>query len=118
MQIHNLDFITQLIESGDGFEAKCIFNNNGAIFFRANCQHRDQKAPGISYEDNYKGNALAAMLTPDRFEIRYHARFEDAAVARIMAHMTHVAGLAWLKHSSVTYQGRSLDLGTSSHPRN
>ena len=43
---------------------KMAFNARGAIVFPVSRQHREMKAEGISYEDDYKGNALAAMLAP------------------------------------------------------
>jgi hypothetical protein len=60
---------------------KLVFNSRGAIFFPVDQQHRDQKAPGISYEDDHAGNALAAILSPGRIEIRRHSDFSDAAIA-------------------------------------
>ncbi|MDX9912064.1 MAG: hypothetical protein RBS39_09550 [Phycisphaerales bacterium] len=40
---------------------KKAFNDRGAIVFPASRQHREVKREGVSYEDNYRGNALAAM---------------------------------------------------------
>lgn len=112
MQIHGLEFITSLIESDEGFEAKCVFNRNGAIFFPARQQHRDQKAPGISYEDDYKGNALAAMVTPGKFEIRFHAAYTDADISDIVTSMANSDRFAALTRWRFTYQGRSISLTT------
>ncbi|HPF36999.1 MAG TPA: hypothetical protein P5081_12810 [Phycisphaerae bacterium] len=110
MQITGIEHIRQLLETGEGFEAKCVFNRNGAIFFPAQLQHRDQKAPGVSYADNYKGGAMAAMVTRERFEIRYHERFRDADVAEIVTTMAAIDGLDFLRSCSVTYQGRAISL--------
>jgi hypothetical protein len=52
-----------------GFSAKAVFNQHGVIFFPVDRQHRDQKAPGISYADQSAGNALAVMLSPGMIEI-------------------------------------------------
>ena len=118
MQILGLDYITKLIDAQEGFEAKCVFNAHGAIFFSANQQHRDQKAPGISYEDDYKGNALAAMIAPGRFEIRFHRAFTDADVANIVAVIANTDQLAALKNWDFTYQGRPIaPTPRQSHPR-
>jgi hypothetical protein len=88
--------------------AKLVFNAHGALFLPTTHQHRDHKAEGISYEDDYKGNALAAMLTRGRIEIRYHSAFTDADVARILhALLTH-PDLAPMTHWHATYQGRPL----------
>lgn len=106
MQIIGLDQIRNLIDSGEGFEAKCVFNRSGAIFFPVQQQHRDQKVTGISYEDDYKGNALAAMLTPGRFDVRYHARYSDKDVTAIVTALAAMDGLAFLSQWGWTYQGR------------
>ena len=92
----------------DHFSAKMVFNDSGAIFFRVNQQHCYQKAEGISYEDNYKGNALAAMLAPGKIEIRYHKGFTDQAVAGIIGAVLAHPDLAFMKGWRVTYQGRPL----------
>ncbi len=83
-------------------------NDAGAIFFSADVQHRHQKAPGISYEEEYGGNALAAMLAPGRIEIRYHERFSDARVAQIVRTLLDEPRLAFMRGWQVTYQGRTL----------
>ncbi len=61
-----------------------MFNENGVIFFAAGKQHRDMQTAGISYEDNYKGNALAALLSKGMIEIRYHREFPDGRVSAIL----------------------------------
>ena len=84
----------------------------GAIFFPTAQQHRDQKAPGISYEDDYRGNALAAMLAPGRIEVRYHRDFTDLQVAHIIATLLADPRLSFLCGWRVTYQGPHVG-----HPR-
>ncbi|MFI4917263.1 MAG: hypothetical protein ACIAS6_12255 [Phycisphaerales bacterium JB060] len=66
------------------------------------------KAEGISYEDNYRGNAMAAMLKPDAIEVRYHRDFGDDDVARIIRTLFESTSLSIMSHASVTYQGRSI----------
>lgn len=104
------DFLKSLVVQG-GFEAKMVLNAKGAIFFAVNQQHRSQKVEGISYEDNYKGNALAAMLTPGKVEIRYHKDFSDERVATIMRALLAQPALSFMREWQVTYQGRRLSLG-------
>ncbi len=78
MLIIGADYLTSLLSEGS-FSAKMVFNANGAIMFPVSQEHRDQKAPGISYEDGYQGNALAAMLAPGKIEIRGHRIFRTLA---------------------------------------
>lgn len=92
----------------EGFSAKMVFNNAGAIVFPTDLQHRDQKGPAISYEDNYTGNALAAMLAPEPIDIRYHKEFSDARVTEIVRILLAEPGLAFMRDWQVTYQGRAL----------
>ena len=98
-----LGFVTQV-----GYSAKMVFNEHGAIVFPIHFQHRDQKADHISYEDNYAGNALAAMINAGSIEIRYHRDFSDARVARIMAALRANPQFAFASDWRVTYQGRLL----------
>jgi hypothetical protein len=109
MVLIGVEFMLSLVEE-DHFSAKLVFNESGAIFFRTNQQHCDQKAEGISYEDNYKGNALAAMLAPGKIEIRYHKHFSDNQVASIVASLMEQPILSFMKGWQVTYQGQALSV--------
>ena len=107
MVLSGVELMISLVE-GDYFSAKMVFNDKGAIFFPDSRQHSHQKAAGISYEDNYKGNALAAMLSPGKIEIRYHEQFTDHRVATVMASLMEEPQLSFMKGWQVTYQGRTL----------
>jgi hypothetical protein len=96
--------------TGRVYDAKIVFNARGAIVFPSECQHREIKAEGISYEDDYRGNALAAMLRRDAIEIRFHRDFSDAAVSRIVGQLLSVPALAALATARLTYQGRVLKI--------
>ena len=98
----------QALAAGLVHAAKMVFNERGAIVFPTTRQHREMKAEGISYEDNYAGNALAAMLRRDAIEIRFHRGFDDASVARIIAVLLAAPAFSCLAHPSVTYQGRTI----------
>src|SRR5437867_714130 len=104
MLLSGVELIESLSSQG-GFAAKMVFNETGAIFFPANLQHRDQKASQISYEDNYAGNALAAMLAPGRIEIRNHKDFSDGNVVRIIRTLLAEPRLSFLRGWQVTYSG-------------
>ena len=107
MTIIGLDFLADLREQ-DHFVAKMVINEHGAIFFPVSEEHRDNKCDGISYEDDYRGNALAAMITPGRIEIRFHAEFSDARVRRIVDDLVRRDGLSALADWELVYQGRRL----------
>ena len=109
MFLSGVEFLKSLTSQA-GFSAKMVFNEDGALFFASNLQHRDQKGPQISYEDNYAGNALAAMLAPGRIEIRYHQRFTDRQVAKIIETLLAEPPLGFMRGWEVTYQGRRLDI--------
>lgn len=108
MLILGADTLANWLASSTPFTGKAVFNESGAIFFSAMRQHREMKAEGISYEDDYKGNALAAMLAPGSFEIRFHKAFPDGTVARIVAALVVQTELIALRGWRVTYQGREL----------
>ncbi len=71
------------------------------------------KGEGISYEDNYAGNALAAMIRPGAFEIRYHKSCSDRRVAQIVNAIATETGFEILNTWRVTYQGRLLTIQDS-----
>jgi len=107
MYLSGTELIRGLAEQ-DGFSAKMVFNDKGAIFFPSSQQHRDNKGPGISYEDNYEGNALAAMLSPGKIEIRFHKGFSDERVTNMVRDLLGSPELALMSDWTVTYQGRAL----------
>jgi hypothetical protein len=107
MFLSGVEFLESLASQA-GFSAKMVFNENGAMFFASSLQHRDQKGPQISYEDNYAGNALAAMLAPGHIEIRYPQRFTDRRVADIIETLLAEPLLGFMRGWEVTYQGRTL----------
>jgi hypothetical protein len=108
MQIRGTQYIKPLLAQTH-FSAKMVFNAQGAIIFPVNQEHRNQKAEAISYEDNYKGNALAAMLAPNKIEIRYHQSFTDTQVANIIKSLKQYPKLSFMADWQTTYQGRPLD---------
>lgn len=111
MLLLGLDFLEAQLRQ-PGFSAKAVLNERGVIFFAVHREHRDQKTEGISYADDYAGNALAAMLAPGRIEIRFHRAFNDARVAALVRDLLADPRLAGLRAWVVTYQGRTLHLNT------
>lgn len=97
-----------LLAGGSPREAKMVFNERGAIVFPVSHQHREMKAAGVSYEDDYKGNAMAAMLRRDAIEIRFHQGFKDAEVCRIVAALLALPEFKSMQNARVTYQGREI----------
>jgi len=101
------EILTRL-HSGEILQAKMVFNNQGAILFPVTREHRDAKAEGLTYEDNYAGNALAAMLHRDLIEIRFHKSYNDRDVARMINQLKVMPELALLASMRVTYQGKPI----------
>jgi hypothetical protein len=110
MLLFGVEFLEALAKQ-PGFAAKMVFSDAGALFFASSLQHREQKAPQISYEDDYAGNALAAMLGPGRIEIRYHRDFSDGRVTQIVRTLLAEPRLVFMRGWQVPYQGRPLTIG-------
>ncbi len=105
MHLQGTEFIASA-STQPHFQAKMVFNANGAIFFPVSSEHRDQSGPDIHYADNYKGNALAAMISPGTIEVRFHRDFSDQQVGEILETITNHPSLACVRGFAVTYQGR------------
>lgn len=73
---------------------KFILNDRGIVFFPATQQHRDIKMPGLSYEDDDRGNALAGLVTPERVEIRFHGAFSDERVRGLWSRVLAISEIA------------------------
>lgn len=106
-EYHNVDFIAEEAAQ-EFFSAKMVFNESGIIFFPVDREHRTQKVAGISYEDDYQGNALAAMLAPGRIEVRFHKTFSDGRVAAILRAHLEDDRLSFMRDWRMTYQGRDV----------
>jgi len=109
MYLAGVDYINSLMKQ-ETFTAKMVFNGSGAIIFPVRQEHRDYKADCISYEDNYGGNALAAVLDRGKIEVHYHKKFSDELVSHIMRTLVSQPDLEFMKTWDVFYQGRKLAL--------
>jgi len=88
-------------------DLKFIMNESGIAFFSVKQQHRDVKTHGLSYEDEYKGNAVAGIVSSERVEIRYHSAFSDDHIRRIWSRVI-AAGIPRARLGKVLYQGREI----------
>ncbi len=93
---------------GEIYHAKLVFNHCGFIAFPTSRQHNTMKAEGISYEDNYVGNAMAAILKPGAIEVRFHRDFSDQDVGLILTRLMKTTALATLGPVAVTYKRRPI----------
>ena len=107
MKIRGMETIRFLMER-DGYFVKCIVNSNSVVFFPGTIQHRDMKVEGLSYEDDYLGNAMAAVIKPGKIEIRFHEHFTDEAVRIIFQSVLKDPEMIWARGFRVTYQGRNI----------
>jgi hypothetical protein len=107
--VHGTEHLEEVM-AGRLHDVKMVFNERGAIVFPAKRQHREMKLEGISYEDEYRGNALAAMVRRDAIEIRFHRTYDDRAIARIVSSLVKMPELACLATAQVTYQGRPVTI--------
>ncbi len=105
MQIYDWVGLEQVLGK-DHYQFKAVFNEKGVIFFPASRQHREQKVEGVSYVDGPAGNALAAVISPERIEIRHHPRFPADRVRQIVDEILQDQRLERLRRSVVTYQGK------------
>ena len=108
MYLQSIDYIKEEAAK-PYFSAKMVFNAKGAIFFPVTREHRDMTGPEIRYRDNYLGNAMAAMLAPNRIEIRFHQGFNDSQVAKIIQSLKQQSELSFMSDWEVLYQGRKLN---------
>ena len=87
---------------------KALLNETGIVIFPASTQHAAIKFRGISYEDDYKGNALAVIFDGQKFEIRGHRDFTEDRVRLLVKTLRNLPELSSLTHQLVTYQGKTI----------
>jgi hypothetical protein len=98
---------TELLKERKG-NLKFLLNDSAIVFFPASQQHRDMKLEGLSYEDDYRGNALAGLITPERVEIRFHKAFSDEHVRSIWSRVLSIPEVACAGLGRLYYQGREI----------
>ncbi len=107
MKALGLESIAQEI-STEGYFVKCIINSSTAVFFSGTIQHRDIKREGVSYQDDYSGNAMAATITNGQIDIRFHKNYADDRVEFIFKTLLELPDMNWAEGFSIRYQGRTL----------
>ena len=107
MNVTGADIVRQELEQ-PGYFFKAILNDSGAAFFPGKTEHRTVKVAGLSYEDDYKGNALAAVITDGRVEIRNHRDFSAERVKIIVIALLAHPELQCLNGFPVQYRGQKL----------
>ena len=103
--------------ANEHYQFKAIFNASGIIFFPVSRQHRETRAEGISYDDGPTGNALAAVISPGKVDIRNHPRFVAERVRRILEKILQDGRLEPLRGFTVTYQGKVIKPGARENER-
>jgi hypothetical protein len=107
MKVFGLSSISPYL-SAEGYFVKCVLNSSAAVFFPGSIQHRDVKQEGVSYEDDYRGNAMASTITPGMIDVRFHQAFTDGAVKEIFDRLLALPEMSWAEGFIVRYQGRVL----------
>jgi hypothetical protein len=87
---------------------KFILNESGILFFPATQQHRDTKTDTLSYEDDYRGNAVAGVVTGERVEIRFHSAYSDERIRSLWSRVKAIPEVAKAGLGSLYYQGREI----------
>ena len=70
---------------GTAITFKAIANDSGIAFFSKETQHKSVKVAGLSYEDDYKGNAVAIIFGEGRADIRYHREFKPGRLKDMLS---------------------------------
>ena len=107
MVIVNAELVRRALKQ-PGATVKFILNDNAIVFFSATQQHRDIKTDGLSYEDNYQGNAAAGLLSSGHVEVRFHARFSESHIRTLWSRIRALPELHDLDLGKLYYQGREV----------
>lgn len=91
-----------------GTTVKFILNDSAIVFLPVTQQHRDVKSNGLSYEDDYQGNAVAGLVTPEGAEIRFHRAYSDERIRTIWAKLRALHEFSDSRLRRLVYQGREI----------
>jgi len=92
--------------SGEEYQIKAIFNSNGILFGPVSREHSTLGGGPVNYKDSQKGNALAAMIMHNTFEIRYDKRFPPMRLRKVIDQLSQAEDLAPLSDYEIIYQGK------------
>jgi hypothetical protein len=62
----------------------------------------------LSYEDDYRGNAVAGLITQERVEIRFHSAFSDERIRHVWSRVLLIPEIAAAGLGRLFYQGREI----------
>jgi hypothetical protein len=96
--------------SAKGSSVKFILSESAIFFFPVTQQHRDMKVHGLSYEDDYRGNAVAGLVTPAGVEIRFHKAYSDERIRAIWSKLRMQPEFADERLGRLACQGRQISL--------
>ena len=105
MMVYGRETLEMLLRTGNA-ALKMVANETAVYLFSESIEHRDAIQPGLRYEDDSAGNALAGMLRPGRIEFRHHRGFADERVRQLAQRILRHPDLPSLSGFTVTYQGR------------
>jgi hypothetical protein len=106
MEIINPELLKQALAKASS--VKFILGDSTIVFFPVTQQHRDMKSNGLSYEEDYRGNAVAGLITPAGVEIRFHQAYSDERIRALWSRLRALPELADARLSPLVYQGREI----------
>lgn len=95
---------------GKSGTVKFLLNDSGIVFFPSTQQHREVKVSGLSYEDDYRGDAVAGLVLEGRVEIRFHNAFSDHRIKTLWARVLAGSEIPNGELGPLFYQGREIAL--------
>jgi len=107
MEIINSELLQTALAS-NGLTVKFLLGEGVILFFPVTQQHRDIKSHGLSYEDDYRGNAVAGLVTPSGAEIRFHKAYSDDRIRALWARLRALPEFSDARLSRLLYQGREI----------
>ncbi len=91
MHIVGKDFLQSCLAE-EGYFLKLILNEHAAHFFPHNTEHSDASLPGLRYQHESLGNAVAATIKPAQINIRRHRAFSAERLKAIVERLETAMG--------------------------
>ncbi|MEK6815698.1 MAG: hypothetical protein AABY65_13295 [Nitrospirota bacterium] len=90
------------------YQIKAVVSDRGIVLGPVRMEHKTLRAPGVAYESDEQGSAVAGVVYKGKIEIRRHRAFGEDRVLGMLRRLESLAELSPLRGFAIVYGGKPL----------